>query len=265
MITTKIFYPHEGREIPAIRYDLPKTETGKKYPIFIFLHGSGEYGDGTLKGLSVLENSLHHRNLLIAAEKHEFLVFAPQYVIGLMEWIKEWGVTGKYVDSAIEYVKKNLPVDPARIILVGYSAGGNGVFTYITRNQSYTDKLSCAVAITSNFIEGNYECIAKSHLPVIAYHAKDDTSPLKYTATLNNIANANKYNPVPKAEAIILETGGHGICESVLSSLNYEKILSYRNAVEPIEEPAFVPNATITHENGTEERIRIIFDQSLNL
>lgn len=211
--------PKGQYKIPAIVY-YPTGVTDQattKYPLFVFLHGVGQTGDGTTGSIDRLLNS-HDQDALIAMAKvRKFIVLAPQFVPAYNGWVPEWA-GGTYVSTVIEWAVKNLPIDSLQVILTGLSGGGGGTWDQISLQLSYVKRLAAAIPICGTPQSGlrDWSLVAKANLPVWAFHAKDDgTVDVKHT--LNQVAAINAFAPVPSAQVTIYDTGGHGIWGRVYS------------------------------------------------
>ena len=153
-------------EGPGLAYRLfePKTESGKQYPLVVYLHGAGERGSDTAL---VLKNS---GPLELASEKwqakHPCYVFAPQCREG-KTWITDDNV--KLVLKAIQELLGKYPIDGNRIYITGISMGGMGTWNLIAKNP---DLFAAAMPVCGAGIPREIDA-AKS-VPVWAFHAADD-------------------------------------------------------------------------------------------
>lgn len=195
--------------IPAAYYK-PDIIQGAA-PLVIFLHGNGEQGDGTDRGLDRLINNNNHEHLVTNTLKRGGIVLAPQFVQAYNDdWRPEWA-GGKYVDAVVDWALLNLPIDPKRIYLTGLSGGGGGCWDYISLLPEYNQKIAAVVPIcgTPQSGERDWSLCAKTNLPVRAYHARDDRK-IGYESTLQQVAAINEHEP-QMAEMTIYDSGGHGI------------------------------------------------------
>lgn len=189
------------RALPA-RYD----STSKRYPLLIFLHGSGEMGNGTTELSKVLVNAVPKLinnkkfppNFNVGGKNYSFIVFSPQ--------TKSW-TTVDDVYAMIQYAIKNYRIDTTRIYVTGLSLGGN--LTWAT-GAKYPKLLSAIAPICGSLTasDANAKSIASANLPVWAFHNEDDDrAPVK--STKDYVAFINAYNPNPKAKITIWPTGKH--------------------------------------------------------
>lgn len=140
-----------------IRYMPAQAEPGKKLPLIVFLHGSGEAGDDTY---AVLANGPWHY-----ADTHPdfpFIILAPQE-----DHDNEW--SPKRLDAWLMQAEKGLPIDHRRVYLTGLSRGGQGTWDFA---MTYPH-LFAAIAPVSGYSDLNRPCRLKS-VPVWAFHGADD-------------------------------------------------------------------------------------------
>ena len=182
------------------------NSTTKKYPLLIFLHGSGESGNGTTDLSRVLNNAVPNliKNQLFPAsfisgdKNYSFIVISPQF--------KGWPLPAD-VDAVISYSIDNFRIDETRIYVSGLSMGGGATWDYAA---VYAGKIAAIIPIcgASAPNAGKAKNIADANLPVWAFHNEDD-----YTVPVNNtkdyISMINSFNPAPLAKMTLWPTGGH--------------------------------------------------------
>lgn len=189
------------KALPA-RYD----STSKRYPLIVFLHGSGEMGNGTTDLPKVLKNSIPN---LISKKK-----FPPSFTSGgknfsfivLSPQVKNW-TTPEDVLAMINYGIKNLRVDTTRIYVTGLSLGGNTTWNFAAK---YGDMATAIVPIcaSNSVTTTKAKAIASHNIPVWAFHNEDDPSaPVQ--KTIDFVTQVNSYKPNPKARLTLWPTGGH--------------------------------------------------------
>ena len=133
-----------------------------KWPLILFLHGSGERGDN-------LELVKKHGPPKIVEKQpgFEFMVVSPQ-VPDRSRWDPD------KVGQVIDQVSKSLKVDADRIYLTGLSMGGFGTWSTVAR---YPDRFAAIVPICG---QGDPETAeAFKSVPCWVFHgAKDEGVPL---------------------------------------------------------------------------------------
>lgn len=189
------------RALPA-RYD----STTKKYPLLIFLHGSGEMGNGTTDLPLILRNAvpklLNNKtfppNFSVGGKNFSFIVFSPQ--------TKSW-TTVNDVHSMIKYAVAKYRIDTTRIYITGLSLGGGIAWDYVAK---YARSVAAVAPIcgSNTCTDAQAKAISSANLPVWAFHNyDDDRAPVKLTQDYIRMINA--YNPNPKAKMTIWPTGKH--------------------------------------------------------
>ncbi len=150
---------------------------GRKYPLIIFLHGSGECGVDNKRhirlGLPRLLNSLRMLN-------KEAIVMAPQCQRGNW-WVRRLAMQPDYrmakepmpslevLMELIQHVKATKPVDVDRVYITGLSLGGFGTWEAIMR---YPEVFAAAVPICGG---GDLHEVKKlKDLPVWIFHGDKD-------------------------------------------------------------------------------------------
>ncbi len=114
----------------------PDYNTSRKYPLVIFLHGSGERGkdnDAQLKW-GVMNFATDQMMVL-----HPAIVVAPQCP-EKQDWTKSMDILYQLIQKLL----KDSPVDVSRIYITGISMGGFGTFEAISR---YPDLFAAAVPV----------------------------------------------------------------------------------------------------------------------
>jgi predicted peptidase len=182
----------EGKAALSYRLLKPATvEEGKKYPLVIFLHGSGERGDDN-------KAQLKHGVAEFAKRRKEFPCFliAPQCPAGQRGWglSAKSGVAapGKLVLDLIDKTCKDLPIDTKRIYLTGLSMGGYGTWTLLADKP---DLFAAAIPICGG---GDPESAAKiAKIPIWVFHGDKDTA-VKVERSRDMVAALEKAGGKPK-------------------------------------------------------------------
>ncbi len=159
----------------------PDYDTLRKYPLVVFLHGSGERGNDN-------EAQLKWGVLNFAAEqtmiKHPAIVIAPQCPAN-MGWSNfsrkknsvEMGLLpspSKPMELLIELVRKlvrDLPIDTNRIYITGLSMGGFGTYDAIER---YPHLFAAAVPVCGGGDTSRAALI--SHIPIWIFNGAEDAA-----------------------------------------------------------------------------------------
>lgn len=172
-------YVGEKGDTLNYRMLFPDADRFRKYPLVIFLHGSGERGDDNDAQLKWgVMNFATDQNMML----HPAIVIAPQCP-EKMTWSN---VTHGKDDEALELqpepskpmalviglihqLIKTMPVDTDRIYITGLSMGGFGTYDAIER---YPYLFAAAVPVCGG---GDTSRVAEiAHIPMWIFHGADD-------------------------------------------------------------------------------------------
>lgn len=207
-------------------------QTTKSYPLFIFLHGLGQMGNGNTEldylgidgiGKFIIEKKLAP-NFNVQGQNYSFIILSPQY---------SSQPSPEEVISFIEHAKKTYRIDTTRIYLSGLSIGGV-VITEVA--AKYPDKIA-AIAPIAGVMKGNIrsKCskIANGNLPVWVFHNEKDPM-IKPSDSQNFVSIVNSYEPAIAAKLTLFPNYGHDAWTEALdfnfreNGLNlYEWMLQY--------------------------------------
>jgi predicted peptidase len=144
---------------------LPKEygkEADKKWPVLVFLHGSGE------RGSDLEKVKMHGPPKLIAAGKEfPFLVVSPQAPAG-----KGWDV--ETLNGMLDEILLKYSVDTSRVYLTGLSMGGHGTWDWATSNPERFAAIAPICGFGSAFSTRRLRTV-----PAWVFHGeKDPTVPV---------------------------------------------------------------------------------------
>ncbi len=164
-----------------------KSAKDKKWPLMIFLHGSGERGDN-------LDQVKKHGppKLVENGRQFDFILVSPQCPAG-----KRWDVN--ILNELLHFIIDNYAVDTNRIYLTGLSMGGYGTWDWAINNP----KIFAAIAPICGGGDPQRACKIKN-MPVWVFHgAKDNVvQPWRSEIMVDALkkCNANvKYTVYPDA------------------------------------------------------------------
>lgn len=182
-------------------------ETNKKYPLLVFIHGGGQFGNGNSE-LPVLLNEaipellkekLFPPNFKVNGKNYSFLVLAPQFVKH---------PTNEEVRSFIDYAVAQYKVDPTRIYISGMS---NGAMIASDAAAEYPTLFAAVVPMAGASV-GNVtdRCkkIAENKLAVWQLH-NDKDEFIKIDVPNNFITVLNSFNPAIKPRFTIFPAFGY--------------------------------------------------------
>jgi predicted peptidase len=168
-------YTNAAGETLNYRQLISDYDPVSKYPLVIFLHGSGERGDDNIAQLKWGVQNFATSNSM---KMHPAIVIAPQcpkemswgnYSDTDMSLLSSPSVPMKLLIELIKETIQKLPIDTDRIYITGLSMGGFGTFDAISR---YPDLFAAAVPVCGGGDTKNAASIA--HIPIWIFHGALD-------------------------------------------------------------------------------------------
>lgn len=179
-------------------YGNPKWDNTKRYPLVIWLHGSGQSGDDNTSQMGgatgVFTNAEHQA-------KNPCLMIAPQCPDADIGWNKQ---VADNLMALIADLCDKLPIDTHRLYLTGSSMGGFGSFSLATK---YPKVFAAVVPLCGGSDPKNAEVLKQ--VPIWAFHGdRDEMVPVERTRNVMKAIEAaggtlSKYSELAGA--------GHGI------------------------------------------------------
>ena len=168
----------EGAPLGYLEYLPPGYGDGEAAPLLVFLHGGGEYGDGSEAALgAVATNGVP---ALIRAglwpDDRPFVVLSPQYGEEAAQGECDIGAD---LDAFLTFAVEHYEVDRNRVYLTGISCGAIGMWDYLA---AHTDEVVAAAVPIAGHAEWALEKTTACDLgrvPVWAFHgALDEVVPV---------------------------------------------------------------------------------------
>ncbi len=176
LFEARVFKGDGGATLPYRLLKPSSVESGKKYPLILFLHGAGERGDDNVLqlwhgGAEFVDQALR---------RHPAFVVAPQCP-NEKKWVEvDWsareqampqdpGPTMQSTLAVVAALGKEFPIDQARVYGIGLSMGGYGVWDIL---QRHPELLAAAVPICGGG-DPKYAAGFKA-TPVWAFHGSSD-------------------------------------------------------------------------------------------
>jgi predicted peptidase len=142
----EIIVPTDTRHnVPALLH-MPKGEPGEKFPIIVCFHGKSIAGHDITKLFRAgIPREIHEGRKIQAVNKldgklYKFIVLAPLAEI--------WGIKPNGLKFILDDVLKRFPVDPSRIYLTGYSAGGWCTMMAMTEDRELSSMIAATVPMS---------------------------------------------------------------------------------------------------------------------
>lgn len=155
----------------------------KRFPLLVFLHGSGEKGNGTTELTRVLVHG--PPRLIKNGEDLPFIVISPQ----LPGTLGGWPVG--LVDEVMARARADYRVDSTRVYLTGLSLGGYGTWAYAVARPQV---LAAVVPIAG---AGNTGAACQMRtVPVWAFHGDADGT-VNVSGSINMVDALNACAPPP--------------------------------------------------------------------
>lgn len=149
-------YPYQ-LFIPHGLPEQQKSEEPRKWPLMIFLHGSGERGD------DIARVKVHGPPKQADRDRDfPFILVSP-----LLPEDEDWDIAK--LERILEYIVKSLPVDPDRVYLTGLSRGGHATWRW---GAAAPDRFA-ALAPVAGRGDPATACELKD-VPVWAFHGDRD-------------------------------------------------------------------------------------------
>ena len=179
------------------------TTSSKNYPLIIWVHGAGQVGQGNTTDLpkvlewgvpKIISEGGFPASFTVGDSSFSFIIISPQF----LGW-----PSGNNVSAMITYTISNYRVDPARIYLMGISAGGGAVWEYASASIANSNKLAAIIPFCGTLTPTQTLAnrIAASNLPVWAFHnTNDGTVPVANSRNWKNFINGYVPTPTPLAK-----------------------------------------------------------------
>jgi predicted peptidase len=161
-----------GAPLGYVEYLPPGYEDGEPRPLLVFLHGSGENGDGSGAALPRLfELGIP---MLLQSDRwpgdRPFVVLAPQYGY---EDAQECRLADE-LDSFLGFALERYDVDETRVYLTGVSCGAIGAWDYLADHVD--DVVAGAVLIAGHTLNAvDRAGCALGQVPIWAFHGAVDS------------------------------------------------------------------------------------------
>jgi poly(3-hydroxybutyrate) depolymerase len=188
----------ENFDLPYQYLVPPGYSPTERYPLIVFLHGSGEEGSDNLKQLANNGNGSLQLVSDQNQQRYPAFMLAPQ-----ANFVDRWNAnTLAQTLRAIRRLESQYSIDHDRIYVTGLSRGGYGTYLF---TSMYPDVFAAAVPL-SGWLAGQPSNFAGT--PVWAFHAADDST---VSVTLGDNAVVSLRQAGGRVIYTRYTTGGHEI------------------------------------------------------
>lgn len=213
------------------------NESKKNYPLLLFIHGGGQFGNGSYdlplllnEGIpQLLDEKKFPPDFLVNGTHHSFIVLTPQFTKVPDNTI---------IASFLDFAKKNYRIDTSRIYITGFSLGARMACDFSAANANKIAAIVPISGVPNYEVNDKAKNIATANLPVWAFHNQPDVL-FSAQDTKNFISQINSFNPSKTARVSIFtdSTGmlGHDAWSKATSpsykenNMNiYEWMLQYK-------------------------------------
>lgn len=210
-------------------------QTDQKYPLILFAHGAGQYGNGSADQLKYLlwdgmaklvAEGRFPGNIVSGDRSYSFIVFTPQF--------RSYAGSGDLY-QALQYAKANFRVDPNRVYVAGLSVGG---VELTNMTAIYPNEIAAVIpmgGVPADYDKNNnVQTFSSKRIAFWVFHSQnDDKVPVQVAR--NFVQYFNNYNPSVAPRLTVWPDGTH---DSWTRAINpdykeggvniYEWLLQYR-------------------------------------
>jgi lysophospholipase L1-like esterase len=173
------------------------TNTTTRYPLMIYIHGNGAYGNGSASAMNIVLQEGVPRVINMGQFPTTFTVNGQppvSYIVISPQFLSR--ASPAQVNNFINYIlTRNYRIDLNRIYLTGFSVGGD-VAWKTPMNLSSALRLAALAPIssyTAPYTDTTCQFIAGANLPVWAIHSNSDGVPV--SGSQNLVDKVNSFNP----------------------------------------------------------------------
>lgn len=198
----------DGAPLGYLEYLPPSySEEGEPSPLLVFLHGSGESGDGSEFALATLTGTAIPGLITLDRwpDDRPFVVLSPQHE----EAAPDFCMQASEIDEFLTFATERYNVDPDRIYLTGLSCGAIGLWNYLAEGGG--ERIAAAVSVAGFGLAA----ISKlgcdlGQTPIWAIHgAQDDVVPVHGSVYPMTTLQACTDAPPADARLTVYPLAGH--------------------------------------------------------
>ena len=183
-------------------------KTTKNYPLIVFLHGAGQFGDGGLQlplilndGIATLmQDKKFPSSFRVNGVNYSFVVLTPQF--------SRYPANDEVL-AFLSFARKAYRIDTTRIYLAGLSMGG---FVTSDFGAAYPTSVAAIVPISGALSSGDIETrgasIANNNLPVWVFHNLEDPG-IHFEGPKLFVSVIERYRPLVMPKITLFPAFGH--------------------------------------------------------
>ncbi|MDR1385242.1 MAG: dienelactone hydrolase family protein [Planctomycetaceae bacterium] len=193
-----------------------KVQPDKKYPLILWLHGSGECGDDNKRQLAHLQSAIE---TIAGNNQQDFFIIATQSPYKT-DWYASVSSEGKgdapitIAEEILDAVIQEYPIDTNKLGVVGFCSGGSAAWKFVSEHPKRFASMA-AFSTSPPASPQNYLQTA-----IWTFNNKDDSIPWQPMERFIDMINASGGN----AYVTIKEHGGHNTWKNALQT---EKVLDW--------------------------------------
>jgi predicted peptidase len=202
-----VFTSRSGEKLPYRLFVPASYDAKQKYPLLLWLHGSGGLGDDNQ--LQISQGNSFSTRLWTSdsvQREHPLFVLAPQCPKGSAWTSGQNGEPSPYLEAAVlllAELQKKYSIDSSRVYVAGQSMGGMGTWSLLA---FHPELFAAGIPVSSDFSPAKAKAIAS--VPVWVFTGEKD--PLVAAANVRAMVEALRkggghvlYTEYPEAEHVI--------------------------------------------------------------
>ncbi|HUL43970.1 MAG TPA: PHB depolymerase family esterase [Bacteroidota bacterium] len=172
---SRTFTSSDGRVLPYRLFVPPSSQSGKTYPLILWLHGAAGRGTDNMSNISGANELGSHFWISPANQKsHPCFVLAPQCPDTSL-WVANDGRENPpdeldLVAGLLTELEKTYSIDTNRVYVVGQSMGGIGTWEILER---YPDKFAAGIPLCG--LGDTRKASLLTQVPIWAFHGAADS------------------------------------------------------------------------------------------
>lgn len=183
------------------------NETTIRYPLIVFFHGGGQYGNGSTDLSKVLNEGIPKLisegtfppSFRVNNRSYSFIVISPQFT--RLPWNSD-------IEALINYTLSKYRIDTSRIYLSGFSLGAHILSNYAAYKPASLAAVTSMAGMFQYDSEFDNKCmaIANAKLPIWHTHNMDDVA-WDYSESVRYINTINSFSPAVPPRFTSFEVG----------------------------------------------------------